>query len=113
MRSAPLWIAVLSFAAPAFAAGYEKGPNGSLVLDLAHIDAGLLNSGPTVTINIFDAAKSIPSVRGLRRERQRTRHRRAGASGEVRCKELDGAKRDDHIDHQNGRRQIGQAKFEN
>ncbi len=53
MRHALLLIAALLFAAPAFAEDYEKGPNGGLMLDVAGIDAELLTSGNTVTINAF------------------------------------------------------------
>ena len=37
---------------------YEKGPNGGLMLDVAGIDAELLTSGNTVTINVFEAVKA-------------------------------------------------------
>ena len=53
MRTALLLIAALLFAAPASAEEYEKGPNGGLMLDVAGIDAELLTSGNTVTINAF------------------------------------------------------------
>lgn len=53
MRHALLLIATLLFAAPASAEDYEKGPNGGLMLDVAGIDAELLTSGNTVTINAF------------------------------------------------------------
>ena len=53
MRFAFLLIAALSFAMPAFAEDYEKGPNGGLMLDVAGIDAELMTSGNTVTFNIF------------------------------------------------------------
>lgn len=48
------------FAAPAFAEEYEKRPNGGLMLDVAGIDAELLISGTTVTINVFDAKNATP-----------------------------------------------------
>jgi hypothetical protein len=44
----------------AFAEDYEKGPNGGLMLDVAGIDAELLTSGNTVTINVFEAFKPKP-----------------------------------------------------
>lgn len=53
MKFALLLIAALSFAVPAFAEDYEKGPNGGLMLDVAGIDAELMTSGSTVTFNIF------------------------------------------------------------
>ena len=53
MKFALLLIAALSFAAPASAEEYEKGPNGGLMLDVAGIDAELLTAGNTVTFNIF------------------------------------------------------------
>ena len=52
---AALWC----FAAP-FAEDYEKGPNGGLMLDVAGIDAELLTSGNTVTINVFEASSPKP-----------------------------------------------------
>ena len=60
MRFALLLIAALSFAAPASAEDYEKGPNGGLMLDVAGIDAELMTSGATVTINVFDAKNATP-----------------------------------------------------
>jgi hypothetical protein len=45
---------------PAFAEEYEKGPNGGLMLDVAGIDAELLTSGNTVTVNIFEATSPKP-----------------------------------------------------
>ena len=53
MKLALLLVAALSFAVPAFAEEYEKGPNGGLMLDVAGIDAELLTAGNTVTINAF------------------------------------------------------------
>jgi hypothetical protein len=47
-------------ASPAFAEEYEKGPNGGLMLDVAGIDAELLTSGNTVTINVFEPFKPKP-----------------------------------------------------
>ncbi len=60
MRFILLLVAALAFAAPAFAEEYEKGPNGGLMLDVAGIDAELLTSGNTVTINVFEAFKAKP-----------------------------------------------------
>lgn len=60
MRYALLLFAALSFAAPAFAEEYEKGPNGGLMLDVAGIDAELLTTEKTVTINVFDAKNGKP-----------------------------------------------------
>ena len=53
-------IAILSLAGLASAEDYEKGPNGGLQLDVAGIDAELLTSGKTVTINVFDAKNAKP-----------------------------------------------------
>lgn len=60
MKYALLLIASLFFAAPAFAEEYEKGPNGGLMLDVAGIDAELMTSGNSVTINVFDAKNHTP-----------------------------------------------------
>ena len=60
MRFILLLIAALVFAAPASAEEYEKGPNGGQMLDVAGIDAELLTSGNTVTINVFEAFKTKP-----------------------------------------------------
>ena len=53
MKRALLLVAALSFAVPAFAEEYEKGPNGGLMLDVAGVDAELLTAGNAVTINVF------------------------------------------------------------
>lgn len=53
-------LAALAVASPALAEDYEKGPNGGLMLDVAGIDAELLTSGNTVTINVFDASSPKP-----------------------------------------------------
>jgi len=55
-----LLIAALTFAGPVTAEDYEKGPNGGLMLDVAGIDAELMTSGATVTINVFDAKNATP-----------------------------------------------------
>ncbi len=60
MRLVLAILAALSMASPAFAEEYEKGPNGGLMLDVAGIDAELMTSGNTVTINIFEAYKPKP-----------------------------------------------------
>lgn len=60
MKYALLLIASLFFSVPAFAEEYEKGPNGGLMLDVAGIDAELMTSGNSVTINVFDAKKHTP-----------------------------------------------------
>jgi hypothetical protein len=60
MRLVLAILAALSLASPAFAEEYEKGPNGGLMLDVAGIDAELLTSGNTVTINIFEAYNPKP-----------------------------------------------------
>jgi hypothetical protein len=60
MKCALLLVATILFAAPVSAEDYEKGPNGGLMLDVAGIDAELLTSGNTVTINVFEAFKAKP-----------------------------------------------------
>lgn len=60
MKYALLLIATILFAVPASAEDYEKGPNGGLMLDVAGIDAELLTSGNTVTINVFEPFKAKP-----------------------------------------------------
>jgi len=60
MRFVLAILAALAMASPAFAEEYEKGPNGGLMLDVAGIDAELLTSGNTVTINVFEAFKAKP-----------------------------------------------------
>lgn len=60
MKYALLLVATILFAAPAAAEDYEKGPNGGQMLDVAGIDAELLASGNTVTINVFEAFKAKP-----------------------------------------------------
>ncbi len=60
MRLILLLIAALLSAVPASAEEYEKGPNGGQMLDVAGIDAELLTSGNTVTINVFEAFKAKP-----------------------------------------------------
>jgi hypothetical protein len=60
MRFVLALLAALSIASPALAEDYEKGPNGGLMLDVAGIDAELLTSGNTVTINVFDASSPKP-----------------------------------------------------
>jgi hypothetical protein len=53
-------LTALLLAFPAAAEEYEKGPNGGLMLDVAGIDAELLTSGATVTINVFKAFSPTP-----------------------------------------------------
>src|SRR6202165_297455 len=60
MKFVAVILAALSMASPAFAEEYEKGPNGGLMLDVAGIDAELLVSGNTVTINAFEPFKAKP-----------------------------------------------------
>ena len=55
-----LIVTAFLFAIPAAAEDYEKGPNGGLMLDVAGIDAELMTSGTTVTINVFEAFKPTP-----------------------------------------------------
>jgi hypothetical protein len=60
MRLVLAILLALSMASLAFAEEYEKGPNGGLMLDVAGIDAELLTSGNTVTINVFEAFNPKP-----------------------------------------------------
>ncbi len=62
MKFVAVILAALSMASPAFSEEYEKGPNGGLMLDVAGIDAELLTSGNTVTINVFEAFKPKPGL---------------------------------------------------
>ena len=55
-----LILTALVLAFPASAEEYEKGPNAGLMLDVAGIDAELLTSGTTVTINVFKAFSPTP-----------------------------------------------------
>jgi hypothetical protein len=60
MRFVLALLAALFAASAAVAEEYEKGPNGGLMLDVAGIDAELLTSGNTVTINVFEAFAPKP-----------------------------------------------------
>jgi len=60
MRFVLAILTVLSMTSPAVTEDYEKGPNGGLMLDVAGIDAELLTSGNTVTINVFEATSPKP-----------------------------------------------------
>ena len=60
MRFVLATVAALLMASPASAEEYEKGPNGGLMLDVAGIDAELLTSGNTVTVNVFEASSPKP-----------------------------------------------------
>jgi hypothetical protein len=60
MRFVLTTVAALLMASPASAEEYEKGPNGGLMLDVAGIDAELLTSGNTVTVNVFEASSPKP-----------------------------------------------------
>jgi hypothetical protein len=60
MRMVCWIVAAILLAAPAAAEDYEKGPNGGLMLDVAGVDAELLTSGNTVSINVFEAFKAKP-----------------------------------------------------
>jgi hypothetical protein len=63
MRFVLAILAAFSLASPSLAEEYEKGPNGGLMLDVAGIDAELLTSGNTVTINVFEPFKpKSPSI---------------------------------------------------
>jgi hypothetical protein len=60
MRFVLAIVAALAMASPVLAENYEKGPNGGLMLDVAGIDAELLTSGNTVTVNVFEATGPKP-----------------------------------------------------
>ncbi len=60
MKFILLFVVGLIFATSVLAEEYEKGPNGGLMLDVAGVDAELLTSGTTVTINIFKAFSPAP-----------------------------------------------------
>lgn len=67
MKFAFVLIAALAFSAPALAqhAHDEKGPNGGQMQDVAGVEAELLASGSTVTINVFDEDKKPVSTKGF------------------------------------------------
>lgn len=57
MKYLVILVLSLFWSAPSFAQhshGSEKGPNGGLLEDVAGVEAELLTSGNTITINIFD-----------------------------------------------------------
>jgi hypothetical protein len=56
------WAVIVALALTSVVAAeeYEEGPNGGLMLDVAGIDAELLTSGNTVTINVFEATSPKP-----------------------------------------------------
>ena len=60
MKYASVILLSLIWAAPSFAHGSEKGPNGGQMEDVAGIDAELITSGNKVTINVFDAKNTKP-----------------------------------------------------
>lgn len=60
MRFVLAILAAFSLASPSLAEEYEKGPNGGLMLDVAGIDAELLTSANTVTVNVFEPFKPKP-----------------------------------------------------
>ncbi len=64
MRFVLAILAALSLTSSVLAEEYEKGPNGGLMLDVAGIDAELLTSGNTVTINVFEPFKAKPVSTG-------------------------------------------------
>ena len=60
MRCLLALLVALALTSEVQAEGYERGPNGGLMLDVAGIDAELLTSGNTVTINVFEATSPKP-----------------------------------------------------
>lgn len=69
MKYIAILVLSLLWSAPSVAQhshGSEKGPNGGQMEDLAGIDAELLTSGNTITINVFDPANGKPvSTKGF------------------------------------------------
>lgn len=69
MKYIAILVLSLIWSAPSFAQhshGSEKGPNGGQMEDVAGIDAELLTSGNTITINVFDPANGKPvSTKGF------------------------------------------------
>lgn len=60
MKYIVILVLSLIWSAPSFAQhahGSEKGPNGGPMEDVAGIDAELVTSGNTITINVFDESK--------------------------------------------------------
>ncbi|WP_019195330.1 hypothetical protein [Afipia birgiae] len=63
MKYIAILVLSLIWSAPSFAQhshGSEKGPNGGQMEDVAGIDAELITSGNTVTINVFDPGNGKP-----------------------------------------------------
>ncbi|WP_454642786.1 hypothetical protein [Bradyrhizobium liaoningense] len=63
MKYIAILVLSLIWSAPSFAQhshGSEKGPNGGQMEDVAGIDAELLTSGNTITINVFDPGNGKP-----------------------------------------------------
>ena len=56
---------VLSWPAVAQQGQIDKGPNGGQMQDVAGVDAELLTSGNTVTINIFDESAKPIAAKGF------------------------------------------------
>lgn len=68
MKYALVLIAALTFSGAAVAQhahGDQKGPNGGQMQDVAGVEAELLASGNTVTINVFDEDKKLVSTKGF------------------------------------------------
>lgn len=120
MKYALLLIATILFAVPVSAEDYEKGPNGGLML--AGIDAELLTSGNTVTINVFEAFKNEAGVdeglcrRGADRRRISPRNDYSCAPGgelaQGRGEESDPRRRDDHPHDQDRRGEVGPGQIQ-
>src|SRR3979409_2134551 len=119
MRFVLAILAALSIASPALAEEYEKGPNGGLMLDVAGIDAELMTSGNTVTFNIFVpntpepvSTKSFTAAALIVNPRDASPCASGREFAEGRRENLDSSGRDDHIDHQDRRGEIGTGKIQ-
>ncbi len=68
MKYAYVILLSLIWAAPSFAQhshGSQKGPNGGQMEDIAGVEAELVISGNTITINVFDESKKPVATKGF------------------------------------------------
>jgi nitrogen fixation protein FixH len=68
MKNALAVIVALTLTSPAAAQhshGDHKGPSGGQVLDVANVEAELVTSGNTITINVFDESHKPVATQGF------------------------------------------------
>lgn len=68
MKYIAIIVLSLIWSVPSFAQhshGSQKGPNGGQMEDVAGVDAELVISGSTITINVFDESKKAVSTKGF------------------------------------------------